>query len=314
MNKRLKNNLIFIAATVLFRFLNHLPRRLALFIGEFTGLIAHLALKKERRRALTNLDRAFGDEMTFREKRQVARDCFITFGRSSVEAMRMHRHYRSQILPNIEVLGEDRLREIYGRGKGIIVFTGHLGNFELLAAWTAQSGHKTAVIGRELYDQRLDRLLVANRTGLGIVNVRTDDSPRTILRLLRDGYIIGFLIDTDSFRVGGELTPFFNRLAKTPIGPTQLGFLAGAAFLPIFCLSLPGGKYRILVGEELVPASRERTRKNIYYTTCRMTAVIEATIRRYPEQWIWMHNRWHTRPEPGDRDFLASPKNGPGQA
>lgn len=306
MANRFKNNLIYFAAKNIFRLINLLPRRLALFIGESLGLTAYLCVRKERRRALTNLDRAYGAEISFRRKKEIARSGFITFGRSIMEAMRLQRHYQSQIAPQIEVVGEEHFRRAYDRGKGIVGITAHIGNFELLAAYIAQSGYKCGAIGRELYDKRIDDILIANRSAMGLVNVRTDDSPMTIIRLLKSGHAIGFLIDTDSFRVSGELTDFFGRPAKTPIGPTQLGLMSGAAFIPIFCLSFPGGKYRIVCGEELVPESRERSRENVYRITSQMTKVIENLIREYPEQWIWMHNRWHTRPEKDDKKFLTS--------
>jgi len=303
--KWLKNNLVYGVTAALYWVINILPRRMTLFLGEMLGLLMHVMLRGERHKALTNLDRAFGDELTWRRKKEIARACFITVGRSVVEWARMRRYFLSEILPNIEVIGEENLKKMYERGRGIVVFTGHIGSFELLAAWVAQAGYKSAVIGRELYDKRLNELLVANRAAMGLVNVRTDDSPLTILRLLKEGRAIGFLIDTDSFRVAGELMPFFGRLAKTPVGPTQLGLMSGAAFMPMFCLSFPGGKYKIILGEELVPESRERSRENVYHITCRMTEIIESMIREYPEQWIWMHNRWHTRPTEEDSSFLS---------
>jgi len=303
---RFKNNLVYFGAAALFRIVNLLPRCLTLFIGETLGFLAYLSIKKERRKTLTNLNRAYGDQLSYRRKKTIARRCFVTFGRSAVEAMRIRRHYQTQIKPDIEVIGEENFRRVYEQGKGIVAFTGHIGNFELLAAWTAQAGYKSAAIGRELYDKRLDKLLMNNRAVMGTINIRTDDSPRTILRHLKDGLVIGFLIDTDSFRVAGELTPFFGRPAKTPIGPAQLGLISGAAFMPAFCLSFPGGKYKLIFGEELVPESSDRSRENVYRVACRMTEVIEDIIRQYPEQWIWMHNRWHTRPEDDDRDFLQS--------
>ncbi len=303
---RLKNNLIYFAARLSIKLFNIMPRKLARFLGETLGLTSYTCLKMERHKTLTNLDRAFGDELSIRRKKEIARGCFITFGRAITEAMRIPRYYHTQIRPDIEVIGEENLRNAYERGRGVVVFTGHIGNFELLAAHCAQSKYKTAVIGRELYDQRLDRMLISNRQSMGIVNIRSDASPKTVLRYLKEGYVIGILIDTDSFRVGGELTPFFGRPAKTPTGPTQLGLISDAAFLPVFCLSFPGGKYKIIMGDEFVPESRIRTRENIYRITCRMTNIIENLIRSYPEQWIWMHNRWHTRPEDDDREFLES--------
>jgi len=304
--KRIKNNIVYRGAVILFTVINIIPRKCAIFTGEALGLAAYLLIRKERHKAHTNLDRAYGDDITYRRKKEIARRCFITFGRSAVEAMRLRRHFDGEIRRDVEVVGLEKFQAAYDRGKGIVAFTGHVGNFELLAAWVAQSGYKSAVIGRELYDKRLDKMLVANRAELGLVNVQTDDSPRKILRLLRDGYAIGFLIDTDSFRVAGDLTPFYGRLAKTPTGPTELGLLSGAAFVPMFCLSFPGGKYRLIFGDELIPESRERSRENVYRITSRMTKVIENLIREYPEQWIWMHNRWHTRPAPDDIEFLRT--------
>ena len=306
MNKKFKRSLVYHLTHSIFRFVNILPRRLTLLLGETLGLIAYLVVRKERHKAMTNLDRAYGEELTYREKRSIARRGFITFGRAGLEAMRIKRHFHTQMYENIEVIGREHLEAAYAKGKGIIAFTGHVGNFELLAAWVAQTGHNTAVIGRELYEPRLDEMLVSNRTGMGLVNIKTDDSPRKILHLLRDGFVIGFLIDTDSFRVAGELTPFFGRPAKTPIGPTQLGLIANSAFLPFFCLSLPEGKYKLIIGEELVIEDYTRSRENVYGITCRMTAEIEKLIRAYPEQWIWVHNRWHTRPEDDDKAFLTS--------
>jgi Kdo2-lipid IVA lauroyltransferase/acyltransferase len=292
---RFKNNIVYIGARILFRLVNMLPRRFTLWLGETLGAGAYRIIKKERLRALGNLDIAFGDSITAQRKQEIVRGCFVTFGRATIEAMRFRRHYHKQIKPQIEVVGEEHLKRAYERGKGVVVFTAHIGNFELLAAHVAQMGYKAAAIGREVYDKRLDKMLVENRAAMGLVNIRTDDSPRTIMRLLKEGYVIGFLIDTDSWRVAGEYTPYFGRPARTPIGPTQLGLISGAAFLPMFCLSFPGGRYRIICGEELAPESYDRSRENVYRVTCKMTEVIERTVREYPEQWIWMHDRWRSR-------------------
>ncbi len=292
--KKIRHDIVFYLARLLFFVVNLLPRSFTLMIGESLGMAAYLFIKKERHKALTNLNRAYGDSLSYRRKKEIARDSFVTLGRCALEAMRLPKYYHHQIYPDIEIVGEQNLINALERKNGVVVFTGHIGNFELLAAFVAQSGYKTAVIGRELYQKRLDQLLIQNRSAMGLVNVRTDDSPRTILKLLKDNYTIGFLIDTDSFRVAGELTPFFGRPAKTPIGPTQLGLLTKSAFLPVFCLSFPGGKYKIIIGEELMPDSHDRSPENVFKITCQMTETIEDMIRQYPEQWIWLHNRWHT--------------------
>ena len=306
MGKRLKRALVYRATALLIRAINILPRKMALGLGEMFGLCAGACLCRESCKALVNINRAYGQTLSYRQKKRITRRNWINFGRSFIEMLRLRKYYQWQIKSEIEVVGEEHFRQAYDRGRGVVVFTGHVGNFELLAAWVAQSGYKTAVVGRELFDKRLDRLLVTNRESLGIVNIRSNDSPRTVLRYLKEGYGIGILIDTDSYRVAGELTPFFGRPAKTPTGPAQIGLLAGAAFVPMFCLSLPGGKYKIIIGPELIPETTDRSRENVYLLTCRMTEIIEDIIRAYPEQWIWLHNRWHTRPEEDDIGFLNS--------
>ena len=306
MDRKLKRVILYRVTALLLGMINILPRRMASFLGEAIGLCASACCVKEAGRAVTNIDRAFGQELSYRRKRRIVREGWINFGRSLMEMMRLRKYYHRQIASGVEIIGHDYLHRAYRRGNGVIAFGGHIGNFELLAAWLAQSGYKIAVIGRELNNQDIDKLLVSNREAMGIVNIKAETSPHTIIRYLRDGYIIGVLIDTDSFRVSGELTPFFGRPAKTPIGPTQLGFVTGAAFLPMFCLSLPGGKHKIIIKPEVVPESNRRSRENVYHQTCRMTGVIEDIIRTYPEQWIWPHNRWHTRPEEDDKRFLTS--------
>ncbi|MCK5125281.1 MAG: lysophospholipid acyltransferase family protein [candidate division Zixibacteria bacterium] len=305
-DKRFRHAVTYHLVRFMYNTISILPRRLTLFLGETLGLLTYLMVPKERHKAITNLDRAYGDEKTYREKKNIARGSFITFGRAALEAMRIKKHFHSQMFDDIEVIGRENFEKAYERGNGVIAFTAHIGNFELLAAWVAQTGHKTAVVVRKLFEQRFDEMLVANRAKLGIVTVMSDDSPRRILNLLKDQHVIGFLIDTDSFRVAGELTPFFGRPAKTPIGPTQLGLITKSSFVPFFCLSLPKGKYRLIIGEELEIEDYKRSRENIFQITSRMTAEIEKLIRQYPEQWIWMHNRWHTRPEGDDSDFLSS--------
>ncbi len=103
-----------------------------------------------------------------------------------------------------------------------------------------------------MYDKRLDRLLVDNRESMGIINVDTKDSPKKILKLIRDGYAIGVLMDTDSKRVKSEFIPAFGRLSRTPVGQSILGLKTGAAFVPIVCVR-EGKGYKIVVKPEIIP-------------------------------------------------------------
>jgi KDO2-lipid IV(A) lauroyltransferase len=306
MAAKFKNTLIWWFGALLYRLIVVLPRGVCLFCGEQLGRLVALVMPSERRRAEQNVRAALGTQLSTAECRRISRDCFVMFGRSGFDAVRMRSSYAGEIKPSITVRGEEHFRTAYERGRGIIAFTGHIGNFELLAAYCAQSGYKTAVIARQLWDKRIDNLVVTNRRAMDIVNIPTSSSPKVFLRYLNDGYAIGCLIDSHSFRVTGEMIPFFHKPARVPIGPTRIGLAAGAAFVPLFCLSYPGGKYEIVFGEEIVPESYDRSRENIYRLTCKMTKVIENMIRDHPEQWFWMHNRWKSGYLPGEKEFLES--------
>jgi KDO2-lipid IV(A) lauroyltransferase len=306
MSSKLKNTLIWWCSALLYRIIVALPRSLCLAAGERLGKLLASIMPSERRRAEKNVRAALGDSFSPDECDQIARECFVTFGRSGFDAIRMRTGYAREIRPNITVRGEEHFRAAYERGRGIIAFTGHIGNFELLAAYCAQAGYKTAVIARKLWDHRIDRLVVNNRRTMNIVNIPSSASPKVFLEHLHDGYAIGCVIDSLSFRVAGEMVPFFHKRARVPIGPTKVGLAAGAAFVPLFCLSFPGGRYEIIFGPEIIPDSYERNRKNVYRLTCRLTKVIEQMIRDYPEQWMWMHNRWKSGFLPGEEEFLAS--------
>lgn len=185
----------------------------------------------------------------------------------------------------------------YKRGKGLIGITGHIGNFELLAVYLANLGYRIAVIGREIYDVRLDNILVGNRESLGITNFATTETPRKVLSWLKAGGVLGVLIDTDSIRVRGEFVPFFGRLANTPIGQSLLGLKAGAAFVPAACLRTDDNRYRVVIKPEVRIQSSGNVEEDAYRMTAECTRALEELIEENKSQWIWLHNRWHTRPE-----------------
>jgi KDO2-lipid IV(A) lauroyltransferase len=146
-----------------------------------------------------------------------------------------------------------------------------------------------------MYDRRLNRLLVRNRRALGLINVDTRESPRTLLKLLHDGYAIGVLIDTDSGRVRSEFVPAFGKKSRTPIGQSLLGLKTGAAFVPMACVR-EGNRYKVIVKPEIFPDNRDNFDQKVYNITWRCTQALEEIIDAYPDQWIWIHNRWRTRP------------------
>lgn len=212
-----------------------------------------------------------------------------------IDAIRLPKYYKAQLRPLIDVEGIEHFDKVYNRGKGVISITGHIGNFELLAAFSAE-GYKSAAIGRELYDKRLNKMLVTNREKMGLVNIDTNDSPRKLLKLIKEGYVIGVLIDTDSHRVRSEMIPAFGRLSNTPVGQSIIGLKTGAGFVPTACVR-NGNRYKVIFKPEVTINRTDNFETDVYNITKKCTEVLEEIVTEHKDQWIWMHNRWHTKPE-----------------
>lgn len=241
----------------------------------------------------------YGEKLNDRERQRIIRNLFMNFGRNIVDVFRMKKYYHRQIRDLIEVEGLENFDAAYRRGRGVLGITGHIGNFELLAAFFADSGYKVAVIGREMYDRRLNDLLVENRSALGEANIDTQDSPRRALKFLKEGYVIGVLMDIDSMRVRSEFVPFMGKPARTPVGQSILGLKTGAGFVPVACVR-QGKRYKIIIKPEIKIDRTNDFNRDVYNITKRCSEALEEIIHEYKDQWIWIHDRWLTRPEGED--------------
>jgi KDO2-lipid IV(A) lauroyltransferase len=146
-------------------------------------------------------------------------------------------------------------------------------------------------------DPRLDDWLTGNRRAVGLTNFSTTESPRRILGWLKEGKVLGVLIDTDSSRVRGMCVPFFGRPANTPVGQTLLGLRTGAAFVPICCVRQPYNRYLIKIEPPINISTNLTDDALVEDVTSKCANALERFVRTWPDQWIWLHNRWHTRPE-----------------
>lgn len=275
--------------------MNLIPRGLAVYLGGWIGLAAWWLTPRERYKADRHLKIAFGDRYTGSERSRIYRQFAVNTGRNLVDLIRFRRHFHSEIKSLVDADGMEYFAEAYARGKGLIGITGHIGNFELLAAWMASEGYKIAVIGRELYDPRLNNLLVQNREAAGLTNIYTTDSPRQLIEWLRGGGVLGVLIDTDSHRVRGEFVPAFGRWSHTPVGQSLLGLKTGAAFVPVTCLRKPDGRYQVTARPEVTIEPSGDAEKDAAEMTRKCTQELEKVIVEHLDQWPWHHNRWRTR-------------------
>ncbi len=294
--KRKKNNIIYFSIRAIVFCFNHIPRWLGIFVAGILGEIAYLVLRKDAGKAVRNLEKIFGDNFTATQRMQIVRNCFMNIAKNALDVIRIRKYYHRQIKPLVDIEGLEHLDNVYNRGKGVIAVTGHIGNFELLAAQITNLGYKVAVIGRELYDKRLNRLLVENRESMGMINIDTKDSPKKILQLLREGCMLGVLIDTDSMRVRSMFVPALGKLSWTPIGQSIIGLRSGAGFVPFACVRNKE-RYKIIIGPEVTIERTDDFDKDVYNMTKKCTEQWEKFVLEYTDQWIWMHDRWNTQPK-----------------
>ncbi len=210
--------------------------------------------------------------------------------------------------PSIAVLE----REL-ARGRGALVVTAHIGNWELLAARIRRAGHHGAVVGFARPNDSSARWFESMRRAYGVETIAQSQSPRSILRALERGAVVGLLSDLEVRRLDGEFLPFFGRPALTMTAPAALARAARAPLLPAKCVLEPAtGRYRLAFEDPLEPNLALDRRARTSDVTTRLNGAFERWIRATPEQWAWHQPRWRTRPDSppvpaAKRPWRASP-------
>ena len=275
-----------------------LPRRLLLAAGSFAGRLGCALDGRHRRIAEGNLLRALGGAMTTARARRLTRDCWRHFGRITFDTLSFPRLGPESADRLVRYEGLEHLREAYTRGKGVLIFTGHFGHWELAGLMQGHLGLPLSVVARPLDNPALERMLAELRSGSGNRIIYKRNAVKEILKGLREGLGVAIVIDQDARR-DGIFVPFFGRLASTTPTLALLALRTGAPVIPCFSTPEPDGTYRVVYEPEVVPEQTGDRDEDILRLTARCTAIIERWVRRRPEVWLWMHRRWKTRP-PGE--------------
>ncbi len=287
--QRVKNDLLFGLLAVLRFVLNALPLGLARRVGAALGRLFFAIVPFERKKTLAQLALAF-PEQSVAWRRHLGAQVFAHLGRGGVEYFRFDRMSHADLNTWIESTpGFERLQALIQAGKGAVVVTAHLGHWELLAAWCGQH-IPVAVVGRQLYDPRLDARLTAWRKGKGVEVFPRNTSVRPILRWLKDGKALGVLADQDT-DIESLYVDFFGQLVKTPSGPAVLAQAADAALITVFVRRLEDGRYRLTFEELVQVPARGQGAMDLWDCVQEYTRRTEAAIRLAPEQWVWNHTR-----------------------
>jgi len=276
-----------------------LPRRLALALANELGNLGYKFVARQRTKILENLKFADGGTKSPEELETIGRGVMGHMLQTAVDFLRFATLSRDQAVSFVET-GEaySFCKDILQEGRGLIIMTPHMGNWELLAGIFGLQGFRGAVVGRRIYYEPYNRWIVGLRNSVGVQTIYQDEAARQIHKHLKAGEIVGLLPDQDMDRVRGVFVDFFGKPAYTSVAPVKLAMAAGAPILPACMVRMPGNRYKLLLGKLIRPKieNGDRIASIRKYTEAWMKDFEEA-IRRYPEQWGWMHDRWKTKPE-----------------
>lgn len=264
-------------------------------LGEWLGDLAFRFVGGERNRALQSLEVAFPD-LSGAERYELARAAFQHLGRMAGELVRVD-ELDAHVDDWVDWSASSRavLDDALKQGKGVVFVSGHVGSWELLARRVSLAGYPATTIAKESPDFRLTALVEQLRSS-GKLNTIWRGRPgaaRAMLKVLKSGGILGLLIDQDT-DVQSVFVPFFGRDAKTPRAAADLALRARAPLVLGFC-HREGGKYVLSMREvSLAPYAHDEA--GVLALTAHLTREIEAAIRVHPEQWVWMHRRWRSKP------------------
>lgn len=271
-----------------------IPLKIGLSVASALGTLAFYALPRYRNLTIDNLKSAFGNEKSETELKAIAKGVFRNLGKNAVELVNLPKFNKPVMDRYVGFRNRERLDDAYAKGKGVIVLTAHFGSWELMAAALRENNCPGVTIGRRIYFKKYDEFLNRLRKSRDVEVIYRDESPRKMLKTLRQNWIVGIVADQDVDSVDGVFVNFFGLPAYTPSGPVALARASGAVLLPVFIIR-EGYGHILAIDEPVELRDTGDKEKDLIYNTQKWSNVVESYVRRYPEQWVWMHRRWKTK-------------------
>lgn len=276
-----------------------LPRALALRAGARLGMLFYHLDWRDRAVAVRNLALAF-PEKSEAERDAILRAACRNLGRLAAEACHLPRLTAESASRLVRVEEPARWEDTRAtaRTRGTVILTAHFGNFELLAYACGLFGQPVTLVHRPMRNPLVDEAILRLRTGAGTRSLPKKAAAKEALRALHRKEMVAIPADQNQTRAFGVFVDFFGRPACTTPGPARLAMLTGAPIVPVFLVREgETERHRLVILPEVEVVRSGDREADIVATTQRCTAVIEQMLRVYPEQWIWFHKRWKTRPE-----------------
>lgn len=270
-----------------------LPLRAGQLLGRQLGRLAWHVARRERRKALANLAIAF-PEWSESRRNDTVRAMFRHLGMSVFELTWLPNMTAESRAKTTIIDGIDRILEVLDSDRGVIMFTAHCGNWEWLSYVMGSFGRPVSVLHRERDQPEMNRYIIELRAKAGVRTIGRGStaSAREMIQTIRQGGMLAFVID-QNLRTESVKVPFFGRPALTPIGPVKFAIRTEAMISISYIHRLPDGRHH---AQFLEPFACRKDDDPVALAA-RITSLYEAQIRRHPEQWVWMHDRWRERPK-----------------
>jgi KDO2-lipid IV(A) lauroyltransferase len=268
-----------------------IPLPAARFLGRLVGRLAWHVARRERNKALAHIAIAF-PEWSDAKRRDTIRAMFRHMGMSLFEIAWLP-NLKQHAAETTVFEGAEEVMALIDAGRGVVIFTAHCGNWEWLSCGTGLWGRPTSVLQRERDQPEMNRYITELRANAGVHSIDrgSPSSARDMLKILKHGGILAFLVD-QNLRTESVKVPFFGHPAPTPIGPAKLAIRTESLVSVTFTERLPDGRHLI----RYLPPIQCKRGDDPVELVAHATRLIEEQIRRVPEQWVWMHDRWRERP------------------
>ncbi len=285
------------AAWVMLKGLGLLPRTLARNLATGVVRILYALSPKLRRTAEINLRIAF-PEWTEAQRETIIRGMLRNLGWMAAEFARFPKYSKENIRQIVVIDGKENFLEGHRRGKGVLFLTGHIGAWELSSFAHALYGFPLHYMARPLDNKRIDALVNGYRCLPGNCPIFKNESARVMLKILKEAGTVGILADQNTMPDEAVFVDFFGKKASTTTGIARVALHTDAAVVPGYAIwDDTIGKCRLRFESPVELIRTGNTERDVFENTQKFTKVIEEIIRKYPEQWVWVHGRWNTRPE-----------------
>lgn len=293
----MRQRLEYAVAWPVIKTLGAFPRSLSRALAISIAWAVYLLHARLRRAGMRNLELAF-PQKTVGERARILRGEFTSLGRQLAEVCLFPKYTLDNVNKVIVYDGFENYQRAFDRGKGVLFLTAHFGGWELSAFFHSMHGHWMHIVMRPMDNVYLDSMIRRYRTMHGNQVVDKNDFVRGLLSAMKKSEVVGILMDTNMTPPQGEFVDFFGTPACTASGLARIALRTDAAVVPGFSIWDPAlRKYRLRFDPAVELIRSGDIEADVVANTAQFTKIIESYVRRYPEQWLWVHRRWKTRPE-----------------